>query len=174
MTPSTPRLGRADDRQRYVVGFAFDLAERRMALIWKKRQPDGAGMIGLLNGIGGKVRPRESYRRAMVREFHQETGGMVAGQLWKLFAIIDGPTYRLHCFAAWLDSAEFRSIQTLGKSVTDEVVQKVPVRRVVLELAPSTRPEAQACYPDVPSLVAIALRNDLWSARAVHIDRRDI
>lgn len=173
------RLGRRDDRTRMVVGFAFSPGAfspgsktRRVALIAKNREPDGADMKGTLNGIGGKVKARESYKRAMVREFHQETGAVVGG--WDLFAIIEGDTWRLFAFVVECDPDEWREIQTLNESPTDEMVVKVGVRRVLTDDArglDKNDPD-RVFYSDVPALVHLALTTELYEARAVHFDRR--
>jgi hypothetical protein len=101
----------------------------------------------------------------MVREFHQEAGAVVAG--WELFAIIEGDTWRLFAYVHELDGTEWRAIRTLGKSVTDERVVKVPVSRVLAN-------KDGAFYADVPALLSLALAWELWRYRAVHIDRRSL
>ena len=66
----------------YVCGFAFDAVDHpfnRVLLIHKKR-PDF--QAGLLNGIGGKIKPGESAAQAMIREFEQETGMMLENWIY--------------------------------------------------------------------------------------------
>jgi 8-oxo-dGTP pyrophosphatase MutT (NUDIX family) len=173
VTP-TPRLGRRADRQRYVVGFAFDAYRRRVALIQKFRAPAGAEeMIGLWNGLGGKVRPRESYLEAMRREFHQEAGVIIAD--WTLVAIIEGNDYRIHVFATIAQGANWRKILTKDSSPTDETVKRWSVRRALTDHVSTATGWEPLLYPDVPMLLALALNADRWNpARAVLIDRRSI
>lgn len=176
------------DRNRYVVGFVFNEGETKVLLIAKNREPEGAEMIGTFNGIGGKVRPRESYHDAMIREFQQEAGVIIP--FFDLFAIIDGADYRVFCYTASVAASTWRHIRTLGASPTDEMTIKVSVRSVLTGNAnvPSrvtskakagdANPnrgdgdDSRDYYPDVPSLVAMALHPDHWRARAIHIDRR--
>jgi 8-oxo-dGTP diphosphatase len=54
----------------YVVGFQFNNAGDRVALI-KKGRPEW--QAGLWNGIGGGVERGESAEQAMEREFQEET-----------------------------------------------------------------------------------------------------
>lgn len=100
----------------YVVGFAFDRHEARVALIVKNRPTWQAGK---LNGIGGKVEPREAPLQAMEREFAEEAGGEAD---WQLFATLEGrdDSARLsdpEPFRVWF----FRGTTTDSlKSATDE------------------------------------------------------
>jgi len=57
------------DRMRYVCGFMFD-TDLRYVLLIRKNRP--AWQAGLLNGIGGKIEPGETARRAMAREMWEE------------------------------------------------------------------------------------------------------
>ena len=100
--------------QRYVVGFAFDAAAERVALI-RKNKPQW--QAGKWNGIGGHVGPGETPGSAMVREFHEETGALVMG--WQRFVQLQDAR------RAWcVDFYRARSVN-LDKlrSTTDEVVQ---------------------------------------------------
>lgn len=164
-----------------VVGFAFSpgafapgARNRRVVLIAKNREPDGADMKGTFNGVGGKVKGRESYARAMTREFYQETGAVVGG--WGLVAIIEGDTWRLFVYAVECDPSEWADIRTLGESPTDEMVLKVGVRRVLTDSArglDKSDPD-RVFYSDVPALVHLALTTDLYECRAAHFDRRSL
>lgn len=156
-TPNTPRLGREFQRRRFCVGFAFNPHQSRVALIAKNREPEGADMIDTLNGIGGGVLQRETYEHGMQREFYQETGVIISS--WRLFAIVDGPDYRLMCYTARLTRHEWRSIRTGENSVTDEQVGRYPVRQL-----------PRTVYDDVRFLVPLALMREA----VVRIDRRGI
>lgn len=156
------RLGAEEDRTRYVVGFAFNIDRTRVALIEKTHGPVGADMEGTLNGLGGECRSRESYDRAMVREFLEEGGALFDG--WRRFAIIDGPGYRVICYTVTLSDAEWRLIRTGKRSKTDEIVRKVSHRRAVTDKGPH----------GMAALVAIARDPGLWRTRCVHIDRRSL
>ena len=56
---------------KYVVGYCFDPYFEHVVLIEKARPEWQAGK---LNGVGGKIEPKETPRRAMVREFQEEAG----------------------------------------------------------------------------------------------------
>ena len=74
-----------------VVGLAFDLSINRLVLI-RKLKP--SWMVGLLNGVGGKIEPSESAVAAMVREFYEEAGVVTLEDDWHLFhweQRFDGP-----------------------------------------------------------------------------------
>jgi hypothetical protein len=155
---NTPRLGREAARKRYVVGFAFNPSETRVALIQKLRAPEGAeDMIETLNGVGGEVLPREGYGQGMAREFFQEAGVVVAD--WRVFCIIDGPSYRLWCFRATLGRNEWRSLRCGDNSKTDERLGRYRARNLPNNV-----------FDDVRFLVALAISKEY----VVKIDRRGI
>lgn len=66
---------------RYVLGFAFDLADNSVALIEKKR-PDW--QKGHWNGLGGHIEEGESPHAAMVREFLEEANIKTHQAQWRL------------------------------------------------------------------------------------------
>lgn len=152
---NTPRFGRESQRTRMVVGFAFNPAKSRVALIKKKRGPEFSGMVDTLNGIGGHAQPGETYTQAMTREFYQEAGVAVAH--WKHFATLDSDSYRVYVFSAQLEDRVWRRLF----SKTDEQVTRVSVRRL-----------PESVYADVRWLIPLAL--DPWTSAVVRIDRRAI
>lgn len=79
----------ANPINRYVVGFAFDLTRKSVALIKKIKGP--SCVIGLLNGIGGKIDGNESPEIAMAREFYEETG--VSIHEWNFFCRVIVPEF---------------------------------------------------------------------------------
>jgi 8-oxo-dGTP diphosphatase len=54
----------------YVLGFAFD-EQKTQVLLVQKQKPKW--QEGLLNGIGGKIKPNENACNAMYRECYEET-----------------------------------------------------------------------------------------------------
>lgn len=100
--------------QKYVVGFAFNRDMTQVVLINKERP---SWQKGLLNGVGGKVEPGESYIAAMVREFQEETG--VHCSSWELFheeAFETGA--HVTFFYTRLSDEQFAAVRTM----TDEIV----------------------------------------------------
>lgn len=167
---NTPRLGRFEQRERMVVGFAFDDQCGKVILIQKKREPVNAGMIGKLNGVGGRVKQRERYETAMIREFQQETGALVGG--WKHFAISEGDAWRLYFFVTCLNPREWRQIKKGKASVTDEEVITFNVTHVMRHQR-RDRPEL---YPDLRWMIPLALAVIEGDAPAaiVRLDWRDM
>jgi len=101
---------------KYVLGFMFSEDMESVALILKNRPKWQAG---LLNGIGGKVEPNESYMQAMEREFKEETGSNIPAH-WVNFATIAGIDYQMECFVAIGDV-------NLLETTTDEPIMIVEV-----------------------------------------------
>ncbi len=89
----------------YVLGFAFDMAKRHVALIQKNRP---AWQNGLWNGIGGKIEPKELAVEAMSREFSEETGVVVPSDSWRLFLTMNSSCFSdnrwtIHCYSLFSD-----------------------------------------------------------------------
>ncbi len=86
-----------------VVGFAFS-DDFRTVLLIRKRKP--ASQAGLLNGVGGKVEPGESFIDAMIREFSEEAGINTLQSDWTHFASLNAPRWRVAFFKATLPQAD--------------------------------------------------------------------
>lgn len=83
-----------------VLGFLFSPDSKQVVLIEKKKPK---WQVGKLNGIGGKVKLKEPYHDAMIRECKEETGVHVPS--WRGFAQLKGPNFLVNCFTAWSPSA---------------------------------------------------------------------
>lgn len=70
----------------YVVGFLFDPVYERVVLI-RKAAP--FWQRGGVNGVGGKIEPRETAYEAMQREFQEETDS-VHSHVWTEYARLKG------------------------------------------------------------------------------------
>lgn len=125
---NVPRLGRSSNRQRYVVGFAFNADLTRVILMEKNRGPENAEMVGTLNGLGGGMRGRETRLDAMTREFLEEAG--LLHREWKLIAICEGADYQLNVMATDLLPGQWRRIRTGPASRTDEQLVRCDARRL--------------------------------------------
>lgn len=121
----------------YVLGFAFDLQCKRVALIRKKR-PDW--QAGLWNGIGGHRNGNETGAEAMVREFMEETGVKTHEVQWRLAG-----TMRAESQWRVLVYAMNESLINRVKTTTDEQVQLFSVAGI--DDVPS--------IPNVPALVRL-------------------
>lgn len=77
--------------QRYVLGFAFSQGGTIVTLIKKKRGP--VDLIGLWNGLGGKIEGAETPREAMQREFFEECGVDIDEAFWKF----EGTMHNIPC-----------------------------------------------------------------------------
>jgi len=77
--------------KKYVTGFLFSNDARKVVLI-KKINPQW--QYGLFNGVGGKIEANELSVDAMVREFEEEAGVLIAREQWCCYAKIHRP----HCY----------------------------------------------------------------------------
>lgn len=97
---------------KYVVGFLFDDAGRKLWLVLKKRPPWQAGK---LNGVGGKIADGETNIAAMRRTFLKEAGAEVDG--WREFAYLEGEgeteVWGVYFFFK-TNSADFMSVRQTG------------------------------------------------------------
>lgn len=97
------------ETKHYVLGFAFNKAKTKVILI-KKNRP--LWQKDKLNGIGGKIEPKEKRFQAMIREFLEETGVKTTIAQWHLFAEmkyaddpLGGPAV-IHCFRCFDDCVD--------------------------------------------------------------------
>lgn len=121
----------------YVVGFLFDAEYKRVVLI-KKTKPKWQN--GKLNGVGGKIEEFESPRKAMAREFAEETGMVTSQREWNHFLTLTGPDFRIWCYYATSDDI------TAVRTMTEEDVVVIDVDLVV----------DQPTIPNIPWMVAMA------------------
>ena len=133
--------------KKYVVGFAFDKPEKRVALMLKAR-PDW--QRGLLNGIGGHVEPGESAIEAMMREWKEETGD--PSPTWAVFAVLFGNDFQVSFFRTNLK--EMHHMISCSK---DEVIKIVGVSPLPKNIIPNLRwliPMAhKSCSHDWPFII---------------------
>jgi 8-oxo-dGTP diphosphatase len=124
----------------YVLGFAINI-DRTTVLLIEKSKPDW--QKGKLNGIGGKIEPRETPLAAMVREYEEETGITTTETDWSEFCIMHGPGWRCHCFKAFTDEIFW------AQKLTDEMPIAVDLDRF----------DDYTMISNVPWLVQMALDN---------------
>lgn len=132
----------------YVLGFAFDLETKRVALIRKKR-PDW--QAGKWNGIGGHREGAEQPVEAMVREFEEETGVKTHVVQWrKVGWMRDLGRWNCHVF-------------TMSEKLTDRV-KTITDEQVMLHSVSAVRD--LPCIENVPALLELCLmRPDHTDAR---------
>lgn len=92
----------------YVVGFMFSPGLSGVVLTLKNRP---AWQEGLYNGPGGKVKPGETHKQAMVREFHEESGYFSSEHDWDLCAVLRPSPRKLASGVPW---AEVRFYSTVS------------------------------------------------------------
>lgn len=102
-----------NNKQEYVLGFAFDKSLTRVALIRKQRPQ---WQKGKLNGIGGHVEEGETSIAAMVREFREECGIQTNDNDWLNFLTMEGEDFLVHVYKIITDDI-WNAI-----TLTDEVV----------------------------------------------------
>lgn len=86
--------------QKYVLGFAFSGSAEKVVLI-KKKSP--VEMFNRLNGVGGKVEPKETYKDAMCREFYEEALVKTEHNDWQKYAIMKSTKFIVHVYRAFGD-----------------------------------------------------------------------
>jgi len=96
--------------KKYVTGFLFSSDASKVVLIKKINPP---WQKGLFNGVGGKIEEGELSIDAMVREFEEEAGVVIAKELWCCYVKIHRPhCYDLEVYFARSDLAfEARTIE---------------------------------------------------------------
>lgn len=105
--------------KQYVVGFLFT-PDNHVVLI-RKTKPEW--QAGFLNGVGGKIEPGETPKKAMIREFHEETGLRVTS--WQKCLIMQGPDYKLYFY-----QARSGHVDPKVESRTEEVVGIYPASEI--------------------------------------------
>lgn len=89
----------------YVLGFMFSEDKKEILLI-EKLQPEWQN--GLLNGIGGKVEECESHKKAIIREFREETALLTSWTSWKLFGEMRCSDWAVHLYTGSMDISNFK------------------------------------------------------------------
>jgi 8-oxo-dGTP diphosphatase len=116
----------------YVVGFA-KMGDGRVVLICKNRP---AWQAGRINGVGGHVEPGEDAKRAMEREFCEETGAIAA---WIEFAILSGIDHEQRPYVVHFFSGRLFPGNEQVKSTTDEQVILCDPRALPENVIPNLR-----------------------------------
>ena len=94
-------------KERYVLGFAFNLLGTRVVLIEKNRP---AFQKGYLNGIGG-ITKYEALQDAMVREFKEETGLETETGAWQRKIVMKKASADIHVFVAYLSEHQLSEVK---------------------------------------------------------------
>ena len=121
-------------KEQFCLGFCYGPDYDEVVLIRKKRP---AAFRGLLNGLGGRVEPREDPHKAMRREFKEECGLDI--KKWREFARMLGSNREIFIFEAC--SKDIYGVQTM----TDERVLIYSIQEILTTLNRS--------LPFVPALI---------------------
>jgi 8-oxo-dGTP diphosphatase len=120
----------------YVCGFLFSSDRTRVLLIRKNRP---AWQAGKLNGLGGKIEPRETPHQAMRREFREEAGVDLPEEHWQHVLSLSGDDdagaghgWAGHFFRAFGDV-------DAPAAQTDEVLEIHPTRSLPDRVIPNLR-----------------------------------
>ena len=107
-----------ENKQRYVLGFMFNMDKSKVALILKTKPEWQAG---LMNGIGGKCENNEPPYFAMVREFKEETGYEQHWGTWHHYCDMIGDKFEVWCYAAYTCNLHELKTTTEEKIIIVEV-----------------------------------------------------
>jgi hypothetical protein len=112
-------------KQEYVLGFVFDKALKRVLLIKKNKSPKGMGnkMIGLLNGLGGKVEVSESFHHAISREVKEEADLYIHPDKWSYYCTLDMEFGTVYCFFAIVDS--FDKVEKVDMGIFTHMIKSI-------------------------------------------------
>jgi 8-oxo-dGTP pyrophosphatase MutT (NUDIX family) len=121
-----------NNRKAFVIGFAFNEAKTEVVLISKNRPEWQAG---LLNAVGGKIEDNDTPEYAMQREFHEETGVVIAQHRWTQQAIMNFDSSDVYVLSATLSDSEMSSVD----SVTDEQVDIYDVNCMLTNAVPAVK-----------------------------------
>ena len=128
----------------YVLGFLFDNASQRVALILKTH-PEW--QEGKFNGLGGKIRDGEPPVSAMRREFFEEAGvGVLDWEKYHEFREERRAGWIVHCFRATHADALAKATTMTDEPVSIFWAHKLPENLV----------------EGVDNLVTLALANPAW------------
>lgn len=101
------------DKKEYVLGFAFNEDNSKVALI-RKNRPEW--QKGLLNGIGGKVEPTDSSgMRSMEREFFEETG--LNGLIWDYVGKMSSDDWIVYVY-----KSNYNDLSKIQSTTDEEVI----------------------------------------------------
>lgn len=108
----------------YVCGLLFSDDALEIALITKTDKHTLKWQAGMLNGIGGKVKPNENEQDAMAREFFEEAGVKTNPLSWLPFLTLTGKNVGGEDFKVWFYKMFDSSVLDNMKTMTDEKVDK--------------------------------------------------
>ena len=139
---------------RYTVVFVFTEDKSRVLLIRKTRPKWQAG---LLNGIGGKIEPRESPEECARREVKEEAGIDLPNlQLFCRLHDTAEYVFEVYFYRAFVPYELWNNVQTL----TDESVIAFPVAAVY---------EGRHIIPNLRWLIPMALGMDEETAKSFDV-----
>lgn len=151
--------------KQYVAGFLINPSANTIAVIRKQRPH---WQRNKFNAIGGKINNGESPREAMAREFEEETGVRIEGNLWQPLCTLQG-----HKVTAEDTDTQFTvyfffrlttlHLQTRLHSTTDEEV-------TIMSL--SDRAWLENAIPNLSWLIPMALSMPRESASSFDIVER--
>lgn len=133
----------------YVLGFLFDPAGQKVALIEKQSPP---WQKGRLNGIGGKVEQFEHPNAAMIREFEEETGVKITN--WKYMGAMSSSK-------EWI-----ANIYTTTSPLIDELKTVTDEQVVIMNCTETVNLHSSQAISNVPWLISIC-RDHLFNPNGV-------
>lgn len=112
------------EKQKYVVGFAFNIDKSKILMI-KKTKP--IWQFGLLNGVGGKIESDEKPISAMIREFKEETDLDTVEDNWFYHGVYSNDGFDLHIYYASFSDEFLNKFHTM----TEENVELISIQNLI-------------------------------------------
>lgn len=115
------------NKRKLVLAFIFDSSLQKVLLIHKNR-PEW--QKGKLNGIGGKLNPKERKEAGITREVHEETNLVISK--WKYIGSLQNDKDLVYCF-----TTIYNNQLTDALTTTDEKIEWVAIDKLPLNVHPN-------------------------------------
>lgn len=117
--------------KKFTVGFVFTPGFEKVLLVHKEK-PEW--QKGLMNGVGGKYEPGESAEECVSREVEEESGLVIAPELWRYVGKMKTETWCVDVLASVWDSdlaearkCDYEEVEWVStKDLPHNVISNIP------------------------------------------------